>query len=184
MHKHETVRAGPLCLELTWRAGLLNHVKLRWSTPGDTVRALTPWAAPLTEWLRGYLAGRPEPCPEIPPKIPPKIPPEIPPEIPLDWEKMSGFSRQVLATLQTQVSAGQWISYGKLAEFCGCPGAARAVGRVMATNPWPLLVPCHRVLGSAGQLTGFGCGLDIKLFLLKTEGVRFSPSGRAIREAA
>lgn len=177
MYKHEIVHAGPLCLELTWHTGLLNHVKLRWSTPGDTVRVVTPWAAPLTAWLRGYLAGQPrpgqpEPCPEIPP------------EIPLDWKKVSGFSRQVLATLQTQVSAGQWISYGKLAERCKRPGAARAVGQVLATNPWPLLVPCHRVLGSAGQLTGFGCGLDIKSFLLKTEGVRFSPSGRAIREAA
>jgi len=173
MHKHETVRVDPLCLELIWHAGLLIHVKLRWSIPDDTAWVVTPWAASLREWLRGYLAGQPESCPEMP----------------LNWEKVSDFSRQVLATLWARVPAGQWISYGKLAELCGRPGAARAVGRAMATNPWPLLVPCHRVLGSAGQLIGFGGGLDIKLFLLKAEGILFSPSGRGqqvkvIREAA
>lgn len=170
MHKHETVRVDPLCLELTWHAGLLIHVKLRWNTPGDVVRVVTPWSAPLTEWLRGYLACKLEHRPENPP------------DISLDWERVSGFSRQVLATLQARVPAGQWVSYGELARFCGHPGAARAVGRAMASNPWPLFVPCHRVLGSFGQLTGFGGGLDIKSFLLKTEGVRFSPSGRALRE--
>lgn len=172
MHKHETVRVDPLCLELTWHSGLLIHVKLRWNMPGDVVQVATPWSAPLTEWLRGYLTGTLEH----------RL--EVPPEIPLDWEKVSGFSRRALETLRARVSAGQWVSYGELAELCGRPGAARAVGRAMASNPWPLLVPCHRVLGSTGRLTGFGGGLDIKSFLLKTEGIIFSPSGRAIREGA
>jgi methylated-DNA-[protein]-cysteine S-methyltransferase len=160
MHEHETVCVEPLCLELTWHAGLLIQVKLRWSRPGDAGLLLTNRSAAQAKWLQGYLAGRPEPCPQIP----------------LDWGRLSAFSRQVLVTLQARVPAGQWLSYGELAKLCGCPGAARAVGRVMAANPWPLLVPCHRVLGSAGQMTGFRGGLDIKRFLLKIEGTRFSPS--------
>ncbi len=164
MHERETIRLDPLFLELTWRKALLTRLRLRRSVPGDVAGMASKRAVRLAEWLHGYLTGKPE----------------KPPEILLDWKCVSPFSRRVLTVLQTQVPAGQWISYGGLAEKCGRPKAARAVGRAMAGNPWPLLIPCHRVLGSAGQLTGFGGGLDIKLFLLKTEGVLFSPSGRAV----
>lgn len=165
---HEIVRCDPLCLELTWITGLLTHSRLRWSRPGDESRSVTVWHQPLAAWLSELLTGSRRPCPQIP----------------LDWEQVSGFSSLVLSVLQEEVQAGHWISYGGLAQRCGRPLAARAVGRAMAANPWPLIVPCHRVLGGAGQLTGFGGGLDIKVFLLKTEGVRFSPSGQALQEDA
>src|SRR5881409_1504051 len=58
------------------------------------------------------------------------------------------------------------------AVLVGCPRAARAVGRVMATNPLPLVVPCHRVVGSNGSLTGYGGGLRMKETLLRAEGAR------------
>ncbi len=165
---HEIICCDPLCLDLTWNTDFLTRLRLRWSRPGDESCAVTAWHQPLDTWLRGFLAGSRRPCPHIP----------------LDWKQVSGFSRLVLSVLQAEVQTGHWISYGGLARRCRRPLAARAVGRAMAANPWPLIVPCHRVLGSAGQLTGFGGGLDIKVFLLKTEGVRFSPAGRALQEDA
>jgi O-6-methylguanine DNA methyltransferase len=62
-------------------------------------------------------------------------------------------------------------SYREIAESIGRPGAVRAVGAANGANPLPLLVPCHRVIGSSGALTGFGGGLDLKAALLQLEGV-------------
>lgn len=73
---------------------------------------------------------------------------------------------QVLLT----IPYGEAWSYGQLAEALGSPGAARAVGRANATNPLPLVVPCHRVIGADGTLTGFGGGLSAKQWLLHFEG--------------
>ncbi len=71
-----------------------------------------------------------------------------------------------------RIPAGKTRSYGWLAERVGLPRAARAVGRVMATNPLPLVVPCHRVIGSDGGLHGYGGGLQLKETLLRAEGAR------------
>jgi methylated-DNA-[protein]-cysteine S-methyltransferase len=70
-----------------------------------------------------------------------------------------------------RIPIGRTLTYGELAAKVGKPQAARAVGRVMATNPFPLLVPCHRVLGSDRTLHGYGGGLPMKAALLKAEGV-------------
>jgi methylated-DNA-[protein]-cysteine S-methyltransferase len=88
----------------------------------------------------------------------------------LDWDGITSFRRQVLEKC-AQIPAGETRSYKWLAEQVGRPRSARAVGRVMATNPWPLLVPCHRVLGSNGKLHGYGGGLPMKDALLRAEGV-------------
>lgn len=69
------------------------------------------------------------------------------------------------------IPLGETRSYGQLAQKIGRPGAARAVGRANATNPIPVIVPCHRVIGSDGKLTGFGGGLPMKKQLLRLEGV-------------
>jgi methylated-DNA-[protein]-cysteine S-methyltransferase len=69
-----------------------------------------------------------------------------------------------------EVPYGQTVSYGDLAARIGEPGAARAVGRAAALNPIPILVPCHRVVGAHGKLTGYGGGLDAKQKLLALEG--------------
>jgi len=74
-------------------------------------------------------------------------------DLPLDLGGQSPFARAVLTAL-LQVPVGSTVSYGELARRAGHPGAARAVGRVMAGNPLPLVIPCHRVVGASGHLTG------------------------------
>ncbi|MCK4176072.1 methylated-DNA--[protein]-cysteine S-methyltransferase [Aciditerrimonas ferrireducens] len=89
---------------------------------------------------------------------------------PLDWTVVSLFTERVLRALG-QVPAGTTASYGKVAAAIGAPGAARAVGRALAANPWPVLVPCHRVLRSDGQLGGYSGpgGVHLKARLLALE---------------
>jgi methylated-DNA-[protein]-cysteine S-methyltransferase len=69
----------------------------------------------------------------------------------------------------TEIPYGETISYGELAARLGRPQAARAVGHANGSNPIPLIVPCHRVIGADGSLTGYGGGLDIKQRLLAHE---------------
>jgi len=82
------------------------------------------------------------------------------------------FTRQVLEALLARVGHGETVTYGELAALAGQPGKARAVGQAMARNPWPLIVPCHRVLGAGGCLTGYTNphGLPLKELLLQMEG--------------
>jgi methylated-DNA-[protein]-cysteine S-methyltransferase len=90
--------------------------------------------------------------------------------LPLDLHGLSDFSIRVLRSL-AEVRCGEVISYGNLARRAGSPGAARAVGRVMAGNPFPIVIPCHRVLGAGGAMTGYsgGEGISTKLWLLRHE---------------
>ncbi len=69
-----------------------------------------------------------------------------------------------------EVPYGETVTYGELAERLGRPGAARAVGRANGTNPIPIVVPCHRVIGADGSLVGYGGGLEVKRALLELEG--------------
>ncbi|AIS53395.1 methylated-DNA--protein-cysteine methyltransferase Ogt [Thermoanaerobacter kivui] len=62
-------------------------------------------------------------------------------------------------------------TYGQIAKLIGKPNAQRAVGQALNKNPIPIVIPCHRVIGSNGSLTGFGGGIEIKKFLLRHEGV-------------
>jgi methylated-DNA-[protein]-cysteine S-methyltransferase len=78
------------------------------------------------------------------------------------------FQRRVWELLRG-IPYGETRSYGQLAAVLGQPGASRAVGRANATNPIPVIVPCHRVIGSTGTLTGFAGGLDAKRWLLEFE---------------
>jgi methylated-DNA-[protein]-cysteine S-methyltransferase len=87
----------------------------------------------------------------------------------IDWDSVGGFRRAVLEET-LRIPAGETRTYGWLAEKVGRPRAARAVGRVMATNPLPIVVPCHRVIGSDGSLRGYGAGLPMKEALLRAEG--------------
>jgi len=91
----------------------------------------------------------------------------------LDTGGLNEFSLRVYASLR-KVKCGQTLSYGELARRIGRPGAARAVGRAVGANPWPLLVPCHRVLRADGGLGGFSApgGLPTKRNLLAIEGIR------------
>ena len=89
-------------------------------------------------------------------------------DVPLDLE-VPAFHREVLAEL-ARVPYGRVTTYGALAERAGRPRAARAVGTVMNRNPVPIVLPCHRVIGSTGSLVGYGGGLERKEQLLRLEG--------------
>ena len=116
-------------------------------TPGE------PVPAPLTEaasQLAGYFAGERTGF-----------------ELPLDPDG-TGFQLRVWAALR-DIGYGETISYGELARRIGAPSAARAVGLANGRNPISIIVPCHRVIGADGSLTGYGGGLDRKRFLLALE---------------
>ncbi len=90
-------------------------------------------------------------------------------DLPLDTAVGSPFQREVWDALRT-IPAGTTVTYGELAARLGRPGAARAVGGAVARNPISIVVPCHRVVGAAGSLTGYAGGLDAKRRLLALEG--------------
>ncbi|NLF12186.1 MAG: methylated-DNA--[protein]-cysteine S-methyltransferase [Anaerolineaceae bacterium] len=87
---------------------------------------------------------------------------------PLDPSLGTAFQRQVWA-LTRAIPRGETRTYGQLARLAGHAGSARAVGQAMARNPWPVIVPCHRVVGHDGRLTGFGGGLALKQHMLEME---------------
>jgi methylated-DNA-[protein]-cysteine S-methyltransferase len=93
----------------------------------------------------------------------------------LDIARVADFNRVVLGELAL-VPYGQVTTYGALAAKVGRPRAARAVGVVMNRNPIPVVLPCHRVIGADGSLTGYGGGLDRKQALLELEGALLSSS--------
>ena len=90
-------------------------------------------------------------------------------ELPLDTSGTRPFQQAVLDRL-ARVPYGSVTTYGALANEAGRPRAARAVGTVMNRNPIPIVLPCHRVVGSTGKLVGYGGGLDRKEALLRLEG--------------
>ena len=90
-------------------------------------------------------------------------------ELHLDLRLAREFGRAVLEEL-ARVPYGELTTYGNLAARAGRPRAARAVGTVMNRNPVPIVLPCHRVVGSTGSLVGYAGGLDRKRTLLELEG--------------
>jgi methylated-DNA-[protein]-cysteine S-methyltransferase len=91
----------------------------------------------------------------------------------LDLTELTDFQRRVSLACR-QIAWGNTCTYGELATRIGSPRAARAVGSVMARNRLPIVIPCHRVLGTAGRLGGYSApgGLDTKRRLLQLEGIR------------
>ncbi|HEX2558756.1 methylated-DNA--[protein]-cysteine S-methyltransferase [Phenylobacterium sp.] len=87
----------------------------------------------------------------------------------------TAFQQRVWAGLLT-IRPGETLSYRGLAERIGAPTAVRAVGLANGANPIGVVVPCHRVIGADGSLTGYGGGLPRKAWLLKHEGARFKPA--------
>jgi len=100
-------------------------------------------------------------------------------DIPVDLSNCSPFQRDVL-NVTRQISYGEVRTYKWIAEYLGKPKASRSVGQALANNPVPIIIPCHRVIGSDGNLTGYGLGLSMKRQLLimeKRSGVIVSDIG-------
>ena len=91
--------------------------------------------------------------------------------VPLDWSRVGDFEARVLREAR-RVPPGQTLTYGELAVRLGEPGQARAVGQALGRNPWPIVVPCHRVTAASGRTGGFSApgGVSTKLRLLEIEG--------------
>jgi methylated-DNA-[protein]-cysteine S-methyltransferase len=91
-------------------------------------------------------------------------------EVALDWQLSKGFRRTVLEHLAVDIGYGTTASYGTLARLSGSPNAVRAVGTTCATNPIPIVVPCHRVVRADGTMGGYRGGPAAKRALLHLEG--------------
>lgn len=117
---------------------------------------------PALSWLRRYLAGHVH---------------EAPPE--LDHHPPSAFAARVVEVVRS-IPPGQLVTYDAVARAVRSPQGARAVGRVLATNPVPILIPCHRVVTKTGDLAGYVGGHDWKRHLLDLESrqVPLHPGGR------
>lgn len=90
-------------------------------------------------------------------------------DLDLDWSLSHGFRRDVLREL-VRVPYGEVVTYAELARRADKPKAVRAVGSAMATNPLPVVVPCHRVVRTGGALGNYGGGVEMKRWLLTMEG--------------
>lgn len=118
--------------------------------------ARSPWPPLTGVWadvLHAYAEGQP-----------------IPLDLPVDLAGVPPFSRRVLEACRL-IPFGVTVTYRALAQSLGAPGAARAVGGALARNPVPIVIPCHRVLGSTGKWTGFLGGEAWKRALLRHEGL-------------
>jgi methylated-DNA-[protein]-cysteine S-methyltransferase len=123
----------------------------RWFPPHDVVDRQTPIIARTRGWLEAYFAGTSADIGDLP----------------LDM-RGAPFERRVWRAL-TEIQPGQTTSYGAIATALGSSGASRAVGAANGANPVAIIVPCHRVIGSSGSLTGYGGGLDRKTWLIDHE---------------
>lgn len=130
-----------------WFEGQRHEPPKPWPTENDAHPALQA----TSNWLARYFLGETDL-----------------PELPLDWNQGTEFQRAVWQRL-LHIERGQVVSYGEIARSVGRAGASRAVGAAVGRNPWSILVPCHRVVGASGQLTGYAGGLDRKVALLKLE---------------
>jgi methylated-DNA-[protein]-cysteine S-methyltransferase len=108
----------------------------------------------LAERLQAYASGQPDDFRDVP----------------LDLSQLTEYQRKVVNQCR-RIGPGQTLTYAQLAAKAGFPGAARAVGNTMARNRFPILVPCHRVVGAAGSLGGFSApaGLPLKQRMLALE---------------
>jgi len=93
-------------------------------------------------------------------------------DVPLDLDALPNFHRKVFEVVRT-IPAGETLSYGEVAAAAGSPGAARAVGQALGRNPYPIVIPCHRVLAAGGRIGGFTAtgGVTVKERMLAAEGV-------------
>ena len=97
----------------------------------------------------------------------------------IDLSMCSQFQKRVLRA-EHQIPRGRVSTYGLIAEYLGKSRAARAVGRALATNPFPIIIPCHRAIRSDRHVGGFQGGIAMKRALLENEGIVFDDLGRVV----
>lgn len=104
-------------------------------------------------------------------------------DLPLDLSAFTPFQAQVYRVV-ADIPYGKVLTYREVAVAVGRPAAARGIGGAMGRNPVPVIIPCHRVVGSSGAMTGYSApgGIASKQWLLRMEGVRLSPHGRLERD--
>lgn len=141
----------PLSVLVIWERDKAQGILINPARPGISNENQPPEVERFFAQLGDYLAGK-----------------EVSFSLPINWERLMPFARKVSQEL-LKTRCGQMLSYAELARRAGNPKAARAVGRVMARNPFPLVISCHRVIGSNGSLTGFGGWLKLKARLLELE---------------
>ncbi len=126
-----------------------------WLAPGD--RPAPAHLAAALEQLQSYLSGQRREF-----------------DLPIDWRAMPEFSARALQAA-AQIPCGQVLTYGELAHKMGLINGARAIGQAMASNPIPIVLPCHRVVGADRHLHGYSGlhGIETKAWLLKLEGSTF-----------
>jgi methylated-DNA-[protein]-cysteine S-methyltransferase len=93
-------------------------------------------------------------------------------DLPIDWALYSDFGKRVLQAT-ARIPFGHTATYGQVAAQAGNAKASRAAGRALGANPIPIVVPCHRVIGTSGKLTGYTGGMHRKEALLRLEGIAF-----------
>lgn len=100
-------------------------------------------------------------------------------DLPLSFAGKTGFQQAVLNVV-TAIPYGSIMTYGEVARKSGSPRGARGVGSVMASNTLPIVIPCHRVVGVTGEMTGYTApgGLELKRWLLELEGIEVDSRGR------
>ena len=146
--------AGLCALEFTGprkRMTRLDARLARWFPPHEIADSEAPVLKRTRRWLDAYFAGSGADISDLP----------------LDM-RGAEFEKQVWAAL-CRIPAGETTSYGAIARDLGAPAASRAVGAANGANPIAIIVPCHRVIGSTGSLTGYGGGLKRKQWLLDHE---------------
>ena len=149
--------AGLCALEFTGpeeRLTRLDARLARWFPPHEMVDRDTPTIARTREWLDAYFAGA-------------SADDMSSSGLTLDL-RGAPFEKRVWTALRT-IAPGETTSYGAIANALGSAGASRAVGAANGANPVAIIVPCHRVIGASGALTGYGGGLDKKTWLLSHE---------------
>jgi O-6-methylguanine DNA methyltransferase len=150
-----------LCALEFWKPGRMTRLDARlgrWFAPYEIAGGVNAIVDETGDWIARYFAGKPAADPL------------------LDM-RGADFELRVWKALRT-IPRGATISYGEIARRIGAPSASRAVGMANGANPIAIIVPCHRVIGANGTLTGYGGGLDRKAWLLAHEGVQ-SPKPRA-----
>lgn len=154
-HHHPTplgrilLAATPRGLAGLWFEGQRHHPDTTgWRMDGDH-----PLLRRAAAQLDGYFAGRRTTF-----------------DLPLDLQRGTAFQQGVWQALLA-IPCGEHTSYGELSRLLGQPRAVRAVGAAVGRNPLSVVVPCHRVLGRDGNLTGYAGGLDRKAALLRLEGI-------------